>query len=422
MAVENQIERLRVKLLYEQGLMTQAAGLLNIVTFALVIRNVVSRAHIVSWATCGLALFLARISVQAFFKRRFLRTNRTFDPSLWENIFCLSVLVSGTYWAVAATVLLSSDMVVYQTFLAFMLAGVTAGATVGYSSSMKAVTSFVIPALIPYAIVLMIGGTEIQQAMAAMIVLYTITVCVVLVRVNAYVVSSIRLGFEKDFLMDKLQTSQAEAIRSQKMAAIGMLAGGVAHEINTPLSTINLRVEEMLQVGESEREAAAREISQTVVRISKIVNSLRTFSRTSVKPQHKRVEIARVVADTVNLCRGQFEQYGISVVVQDGPADLEFFGDAQQVGQALLNLLTNSFEALKGAPDAWVTVRTEFDDTHIRLMVMDNGRGIPKEFGHEMTQLILKENGGEVTSDSAGQWTTFVITLPRLPADSAKVG
>jgi C4-dicarboxylate-specific signal transduction histidine kinase len=116
-------------------------------------------------------------------------------------------------------------------------------------------------------------------------------------------------------------------------------------------------------------------------------------------------------------------------------------GRSEQIAQALLNLMTNAFEALQNSRNGWVTIDVQTDDAKIYLAVTDNGCGIKPEIKTKLMEPffttkevgsgpglglstalgIVKEHGGDLHLDEHSEWTKFVITLPRLPGESLKV-
>lgn len=430
-----QLDRLRIRLLFEQSFPAQIAGLTNIAVFAFVVRDEVAGPLLWSWAAVGVAITLLRFVGQTYILNRIIRPREDFSPDLWENVFCISTLMSGGYWASASEILLTRDMVTFQTFLAFIVAGLTAGAAVAYSSSVKAVMSFTFPTLVPFALSLLLGDSHIQHAMAGLICVYMFMIFLGSLRMNTHVVNSIRLALEKDQLLEKVKASQAEAIRSQKMAAVGMLAGGVAHEINTPLGIINLKIEEIAGSHDPHVRGTAEEVLKIVVRIAKIVSALKSFARTGAnETAGKTVNVSKVISELVDICGGQFKNNGISLVVANAPEDCTAWGHSEEIGQALLNLLTNAFEATRHKSDSWVKLEVQMEETKIILSVTDNGQNIPAEIRSKLMQPffttkavgtspglglstalgIARKHGGDLRLNESSEWTRFEFTLPRI--------
>ncbi len=243
---------------------------------------------------------------------------------------------------------------------------------------------------------------------------------------------------------DLLQ-ARAETLHSEKMASIGLLAAGMAHEVGTPLASI-MGYAELLTEDEPENSAIrdyAQRISQDCARIDRIVRGLLDYSRprsSAVEP----VDIRELVVDTVGLLSRQGAFKGISGTSQfdDGLPLVE--ADPHQLQQVLINLMLNSRDAM---PDGGkLTVRASYDRTAplpvspegcLRLDVTDSGGGIPPEhlarlfdpffttkppgkgtgLGLAIVARIIEGLGGRITIQSTiGQGSCFTLWLPLASA------
>lgn len=229
-----------------------------------------------------------------------------------------------------------------------------------------------------------------------------------------------------------------QATHNSKMASLGEMAAGVAHEINNPLTIITLACEILNKA--SQKNAldkplaleAIKSISQTVERIAKIIKGLKTFSRQKSATEFSEVLVDELISDTLNLCRERFRNNGI---------DLKFIGDGTktarclpvQFSQVLLNLLNNSFDAVESVNDKWVKI--EFSETSIQSIfsITDSGAGISPELtekimqpffttketgkgtglGLSISKGIIEIHGGALLLDSQSKNTRFIITLPK---------
>jgi len=236
----------------------------------------------------------------------------------------------------------------------------------------------------------------------------------------------------------ELARKNQELLQSRKLAAIGTLAAGVAHELNNPLNNISLSTQVLVrELGDSAsatvREVAGDILGQTV-RVKKIVGELLEFAR-GREPQFREVELTGLVRrcfDRVRPAAGQvafaFEADGGEVVLRADPGQLE---------QVFINLFTNAADAMNGRGDLSVFVMAS--PTHVQVRVTDTGRGMPAEalekvfepffttkergtgLGLAIVFNIIKKHGGDITAVSeVGKGTTFVITLPRTEKADAE--
>jgi signal transduction histidine kinase len=232
---------------------------------------------------------------------------------------------------------------------------------------------------------------------------------------------------------------------SDKMASIGLLAAGVAHEVNTPLTGIS-SFTQMLLVGADPDDPKTRlleKIERQTFRAAKIVNGLLNLSRpTTAAPERAPVDLNVVVGDVLSLLEHQFKVSRIQVrreMPQPGPIVLATEFKLQQV---FLNLFINARDAMpKGG---WLTIRTRTADGGAVVEVSDTGAGISSEclariydpffttkemgqgtgLGLSITYGIVREHEGTIACDSAiGVGTRFTLSFPlAVPASIPRTG
>ncbi|NTV49682.1 MAG: HAMP domain-containing histidine kinase [Geobacteraceae bacterium] len=237
-----------------------------------------------------------------------------------------------------------------------------------------------------------------------------------------------------------LRQAREETLRTEKMASIGLLAAGMAHEIGTPLASIMGYAE--LSAGEQPENPAiqdySRRISEDCSRIDRIVRGLLDFSRPRA-PGGEDADVRDVVLTTIDLMtqQGVFKQLNLSTKIDEGllPAKC----DQHQLQQVIINLLLNSRDAtpVGGA----ITVRARQDGAHIRLDVIDNGSGITDEsmkhifdpffttkppgkgtgLGLAISARIIEGFGGRITAASkVGEGSCFSVWLPLARAEQGE--
>src|SRR5207253_5805456 len=173
-----------------------------------------------------------------------------------------------------------------------------------------------------------------------------------------------RIGLES-------QLSQAE-----KMSSIGLLAAGVAHEVNTPLAVISSYAQMLLKQvnGDDKLSGLLEKITRQTFRASEIVNNLLNFSRTS-GAEFAEVDVNRVIQDTLALLEHQFKSAKIKVQ-REAEEVPSIYGNAGKLQQVFLNLFLNAKDAMPQG--GTLTVRTS-NGSGVHIMVADTGSGIAQE-------------------------------------------
>lgn len=435
-----ELDCLRVALLHRQGTVAQLTALLNVSIYAFVVRHVIPTQPLLWWTAVMAILYVTRVLVVAWFNSHIVKAGREFSPRFWENLFAFGVLLAGVGWGVVGSSLFPFGQIAYESFLGFVLAGTTAGAAVAYSSSLKSTFSFLLPATLPFGFMLILQGGSLRLSMAALLCLYVSILSRLMVRMNKYVVESIRLRFENGTLIRELEGTQAKALSSAKMAALGEMAGGIAHEINTPLATMKLKMEFLQDSAVAgDIEACLKlvsEVDQTITRVAKIISGLRNFSRDGDRDLPERVTVTQLIKETLEFCEGRFQSRGIVLEIDPIASTTILFCERVHIGQVLLNLLNNAFDAVEGQRDARVRIEVEESPTTITVAVVDNGPGVPPAVRHKIMQPffttkeqgkgtglglsisygIVKNHGGTLELDDQSPQTRFVMTLPRPAA------
>ena len=225
---------------------------------------------------------------------------------------------------------------------------------------------------------------------------------------------------------------------SEKMASIGVLAAGVAHEVNTPLTGIS-SFTQMLLEGADPRDPKTvllEKIERQTFRAAKIVNGLLNLSRPATASSERiDVDVNAVITDVLSLLEHQFEVGNIKVRRELAPKVPPVLGIEHQLQQVFLNLFLNARDAMPRG--GWLSVSTRVDGDHVIAEIADTGSGIPSEqiariydpffttkaigrgtgLGLSITYGIVREHDGTIHCDSAvGQGTRFKLALPGAPA------
>lgn len=233
----------------------------------------------------------------------------------------------------------------------------------------------------------------------------------------------------------ELKDAQQQLVQAQKMAAVGELGAGIAHELNNPLAGIlgfaQLRLTKH-QEGDPEFKAYQR-IEKEALRCKEIIHNLLVFSQGEAGAGQGLIHLPHLIRDALEVLEGQLSAQGIVIEQEYSEAALEVRGDPTQLKQALIHLITNSQNAMPDGGKLKITARGE--GGVVLLKVADTGRGIPAEhldrifdpffttkenwqskgMGLALVYRIIENHRGTITVQSeVGKGTTFTLTFPSV--------
>jgi signal transduction histidine kinase len=234
-----------------------------------------------------------------------------------------------------------------------------------------------------------------------------------------------------DDVTDRAELEQ-RLVQADKLSSIGLLAAGVAHEVNTPLAVISTYAQMLAkQVAEdSQKSAILEKIAKQTFRASEIVNSLLNFSRTSTT-SFGQVSLNRVIQETLSLLDHQLTKAGVAIKADLEPNLPAVQGNAGKLQQVFLNLFLNARDAMTGG--GTLEVRTWSEGTGVKVEVADTGQGISPEHIHRIydpffttkaarkgtglglsvTYGIIQEHGGSIeVSNRRSGGAQFRLELP----------
>jgi signal transduction histidine kinase len=263
-------------------------------------------------------------------------------------------------------------------------------------------------------------------------------------------------------LEEMVEEKSRDLVRSERLASVGFLAAGVAHEINNPLNVISGQAELSLKRMGADSTTRAGDgaagadgastapdaqvvrklqiIREEAFRCKEIINRLLSLARNSGQ-NRQRVSLHGIADDVAFMATAIRDYQGRSLQVRIDPPDepLDVNADANEMKQVLLNLAVNALEAVEPERGR-VLITGRRDDGHVEIAVIDNGRGIAQDklervfepfftekrgvggpgtgLGLSITHAIIEQHGGRVTahSDGPGQGSRFVVRLPSAEA------
>ena len=234
-------------------------------------------------------------------------------------------------------------------------------------------------------------------------------------------------------MAEELEASQEQIVHTRKIASLGTLVSGVAHELNNPINNIILTIDSLTggrKITDERRQALLEDILTQAIRASGIVKNLLDFSR-SETTLVEDLELGKILRETIQISENQIVINNIKLEVEIAPDLPTVKGNRQALQQVFINLLTNAVHAMPAGGQLQVRAATEFDGK-ISITVRDSGNGISEEhlpyifdpffttkevgqgtgLGLSVSYGIIKKHGGRITVESAPGSGEYVFHLP----------
>ena len=239
---------------------------------------------------------------------------------------------------------------------------------------------------------------------------------------------------------EEIMVIQAHAHHASKMSALGEMAAGMAHEINSPLQSIILLTYKLkkddLSKNSEQRKDIANKIDETVYRISSIIESLRKMSRGSSSDPFETVALKDIIDNVIGITKERYFIKGINleIIYHDEAELVETECQQTLIGQVVINLLNNAYDVVKNLDKKWIKLEIFSFVEHIEFVVTDSGKGVGEELkdkifepmfttksidegtglGLSISLEIARKHNGDLTLDTSSENTRFVLSIPRI--------
>jgi signal transduction histidine kinase len=441
--------------------LTLSVSVLNSVLLGLVLVSVVSPPIIASWVGLIAALSALRAGMWYAYRRR---SPHRLIRSGWATFTTMGALLSGLLWGCTPLLFAPLDET-HLLFLALVLAGMCAGAATVHAAHFPSVVAFILPTVSPLAATFFALGGRLQAVSGLMTVVFGISLCVASARFRQWfrntTETQLSLGARTRELnetnirltaeMSSHRSTEAKFQQAQKLEAMGRLTAGIAHDFNNLLMAISGSAG-LIAMRAGTAVAYAPQLAtimQSVERGTTLTRRLLAFGRQQALTP-RSVDVNSVLSDLKDLLVATLAGYG-RLDLQLGPAPVTAFVDANQLEQAILNLVINARDAMPGGGVVTITTRevdlsgqeggTEHLVGHfVMIAVSDTGTGMPEHVrvrafdpffttkdagegsGLGLSQVygLVQQSGGTTRIDSdPGKGTTVSIYLPEGRSDTS---
>ena len=268
--------------------------------------------------------------------------------------------------------------------------------------------------------------------------------------VNSKVLGVFTIAF--DITKVKLIEQERIEMHSQlaeksRLSLLGEVAGGIAHEVNNPLTVINGKTSKVLNrimssdhFGDVKNEIIndLEKVKETVFRISSIVKGLKNLSRDSENDPYNCTKLIEILEQSAVVHREKLKFHGIDLRIIC-PEKVQIYCNQIQISQIITNLVSNSFDAIKDQQEKWISIiaQENSQDNSVLIQVVDSGKGIPENvldkimnpffttkpvgqgtgLGLSISKKIIEKHGGQFYYDKTCTNTTFVIVLKSITSN-----
>lgn len=244
---------------------------------------------------------------------------------------------------------------------------------------------------------------------------------------------------EQKAAQEQAERQRAALAHSEKMASVGELAAGIAHELGNPLATIRGRMEFLkmqIQAGNGSAEATLKTVDTVESlcdRMTSIIRGMKSLSRDGANDPFQKAHVGRLIKDVLGFTWESFKNHNIKVHAEEIDDNLTLWCQETQISQVFVNLINNAKDAIKPLDERWIKIEVLDCGENLEIAVTDSGKGIPKELrdkimepffttkpmgegtglGLSVSTAIISNHGGSLRIDEACPNTRFIVSLPK---------
>ena len=362
----------QVRLLFTQAINVVYGGIATVAVEAAILWSATEHFWLLLWVACSALISIVRLTFYQLYKRR-QPADR--DLHKWLRVYLVIIFFVGLIWGGSGFLMLVTPSYLHQTLIIITLGGVSLVAISAHGSSVKAYSTFILPALLPLAVWQFTYENAVHSGFGINILLFTIVLYAAARNYNKAILASLRLRRENLELAEK-----AESASKAKSAFLA----NMSHEIRTPLTAILGYAESALDADQTEieRVMALKAVKRSGDHLLQIINNVLDFSKIEadkLEAEKVRVDYFAVLSEVEALVSRQANSKGLDFrLIYTFPLPASFMGDPVRLRQVLLNLCSN---AIKFTESGKVLVSVSYNPEHrwLCFSVEDTGIGMAKD-------------------------------------------
>ncbi|MEE3080142.1 MAG: HAMP domain-containing sensor histidine kinase [Bdellovibrionota bacterium] len=373
------------------------------------------------------------------------------NPFIFENINFIVSTYGGAIWGVSAFLFfpLIKDIEILMSIAIYT--GVVAGSLTTNAASFKSSISFILSMFIP-----VIGASLIYDYQYHNYAALLLTFAIVGYLKGAKVIynsiyKSVKTSLENEELVNQVIESNAKRIeaernslQSSRLATVGEMAAGIAHEINNPLAIISgnmdlLKLKLKNENTKSDLSKYFEACDKNVKRVSSLVKSLKRMSYDNKDDEVAKVSLRQVIDDAFSFTTEKLKYHKVDFSLNIKDLDVDLYCNGLHISQILLNLVNNSVYAISNFEKPWIKIESYIEDEFYVLEVVDCGKGIPRDvaekifdpfyttkdinsgtgLGLSLSRTMAKNSGGDLLFDFKSPNTKFILKVPLYKSEKS---
>lgn len=355
----------------------QLANLVNPAILVVILYNAVPHIILFGWWAALAAVTIWRVSLVFRYRRA---VSGPADAPHWARRYALGAGAAGLLWGVSSGAVFFTEAPLLHAVIAFVLAGMTAGAVTISSAYTPAFVAFAVPAIGTGILAFLVHGGIVHIGLAGMSLVYLLIVLAVSLRWSRAIRRSIELQCSNADLIRQLKVERDRANAANR-AKTDFLAN-MSHELRTPLNAILgfsefMRKEMLGPLGAPEYRAYVDDIHDSGRHLHALINDILDIAKAEaggLQLDEREFELDEIVEGALRMMRTASERAEVEIAVEIAPDLPAVRGDRRRVCQVLLNLLSNAIKFTK--PGGRVVVRVARRDGGLEIAVEDNGIGM----------------------------------------------
>lgn len=387
------------------------------------------------WCFTIILIGLGRITLTVWFKV----DQSKFSIKTWGKLYNILTYLFAGVWASSSLILIHKLPSERDPIFVTLLLGMASGGALSHISAKRLAQFYCISVVACHSIKTIIENNQDSYFLVAAEALYIILLFRIVSRYNELYAESYRLAVELQDKLDlekELQKQKVQALQKSKLASLGEMAAGMAHEINNPL-TISLGkldvLNRLINTNNNIPEQFSVQIKSIIEankRAASIVNSIRNLSRIKEESEFQHFQISELVDLVKPLILVKLGKFNINLIEEY--ENYMIFADKGEVSQVLLNVFNNAIDAIKNNEGKhWIKLTSSQDDEFTYIKITDSGFLVDVDdlvkifepfyttkdigegtgLGLSLSRSIMQRNGGNIAIDTSGANTSFVINV-----------